>query len=120
VFIDLFGSSDAVLKGYFAYMAGFIAYFTSVYAIASVQALRREETTGRAEALLATPLNRRSWLANYLLVSTGGIVVVLLFAGLGTGLAASMVTGEWSFISSVTLAHLNQVIAVLFTLSLAT
>src|SRR5690606_15220328 len=41
-------------------------------------------------------------------------------AGASTGFATTLVTGDWSYIADVTLAHLNHVPAVLVILGIAT
>ena len=118
-FLELFGDGDMLVAGYLGYMAVFMAYLVGVYAILSVQSLRSEETSGRAEPVLATPVSRVAWLASHLVVTTAGVIVVLAMAGLGTGVGAAIVTGDVAHVWELTAAHLNQVPAVLVVLGLA-
>ncbi|MEO6115185.1 MAG: polyketide antibiotic transporter, partial [Pseudolysinimonas sp.] len=61
----------------------------AVAAAAGVQAvlrMREEETEGRLETVLATPLSRIGWLLSYALVATASVLVVLV----ATGVAAAI------------------------------
>ena len=117
-FRELFGAEHMV-DGYLGYMALFMAYLAGVYVILAVQGLRSEETGGRAEPVLATPVSCGAWLGSHLLVTVGGLVVVLAATGLGTGAAAAVVTGEWAYLGALVGAHLTHVPAVLVVLALA-
>jgi ABC-2 type transport system permease protein len=112
VFAELFGGGDQLLAGYLAYMAQFMAYLTAAYAVTVVQGLRGEETGGRLEPVLATPVSRWTWLASNLAVTAGAIVVLMAIAGFSTGVGALLVTGDAVHLWELTLAHLNQVPAV--------
>jgi ABC-2 type transport system permease protein len=118
-FLELFGGGEAVVAGYLGYMAVFMAYLVGVYAILSVQSLRSEETSGRGEPVLATPVSRVAWLGSHLAVTVAGVIVVLAMAGFGTGVGAAIVTGDTGYVWDVTVAHLNQVPAVLVVLGFA-
>jgi ABC-2 type transport system permease protein len=118
-FIELFGGAEDMLAGYLAYMAVFMAYVVSIYAVLAVQGWRAEETSGRGEPVLATPVSRWSWYGTNLAVSAGGILVMMLATGVGTGVGAAVVTGDVSHVWDLTLAHLNHVPAVLVVLGLA-
>lgn len=111
LFAELFGDQDLV-AGYLAYVATFVAYLAAAYAVAAMQGLRGEETTGRSEPVLATPVGRTSWLGVNLGVIAGGALGMLAVAGIATGIGATVVTGEGRYVVDLTLAHLNQVPAV--------
>lgn len=117
--LAVFGGTEDVLAGYLAYMTTFMAYIVSMYAVLAVQALRGEETGGRAEPLLATPLSRRRWLWSNVGIVAAGVVVMLLATGVATGVAAAAVTGDTTHVWALTVAHLNQVPAVFVVLGLA-
>jgi ABC-2 type transport system permease protein len=119
VFVDLFGADD-LLAGYLGYMAMFQALLVSVYAILAVQSLWSEETDGRGEPLLATPVSRTTWLGTSLGVVAVGVVVILVATGAATGVGALLVTGDWSLLSDLTAAHAAFVPAPLVVLGLAT
>lgn len=118
-FRDLFSGEADMLGGYLGYMAVFMAYVVAIYAVLAVQHLRSEETSGRAEPVLATPVSRWRWLGGHLSVTTAGVVVVLVLAGFGTGVGAAIVTGDGAHVWEVTAACLNQVPAVLVVLGVA-
>lgn len=120
VFIDLFGGGEQeMLAGYLAYMAIFMAFLAGGYAITGVQSLRGEETGGRAEPLLATPIGRGAWLLTNLAVIAAAVVVMLSATGLSMGVGAAIVTGDPAHLWELTLAGLNQVPAVWLVLGLA-
>lgn len=120
VFLELFGGAESFVDGYLAYMAVYMAYVVSIYAILAVVGLRSEETTGRGEPVLVTPVSRWSWMGANLAVTTGGIILMMLVTGVATGIAAAVVTGDGALVVALTLAHLNHVPAVLVVLGLAT
>ena len=119
VFIDLFGGAEEMVAGYLAYMAVFMSYVVAAFAILAVQSLRAEETRGRAEPILATPVSRRTWLATNLGVTAAAVVVLMAVIGAATGIGAAIVTGDGHHIGDLLLAHLNHVPAVLVVLGVA-
>src|SRR5699024_4595831 len=56
--------------------------------------LRAEETTGRAESVLATPTSRSAWQLGSLTVTAIGTLVVLAATGLGVAVADAVVSGS--------------------------
>jgi ABC-2 type transport system permease protein len=64
------------------------------FAIQATLRLRSEETAMHAETLLATPLARRRWAASHLTVAVVGSVLMLVVAGLATGLSYGLVGGD--------------------------
>jgi ABC-2 type transport system permease protein len=118
-FLELFGGAEDVLDGYLAYMAVFMAFVVSIYAILAVQGLRTEETSGRGEPVLATPVGRWAWLAANVGVTAGGVVLLMGVTGAATGLGAAMVTGDGSHVWELAVAHLNHVPAVWVVLGIA-
>ena len=118
-FVELFGGAEEVIAGYLSYMAVFMAFIVGVYAILAVQSLRSEETSGRGEPVLATPVSRWSWMGTNLAVTAGGVVLLLAVTGLGTGIGAAIVTGDGSHVVDLVLAHLNHAPAVLVVLGVA-
>jgi ABC-2 type transport system permease protein len=59
----------------------------AAFGVASALRARVEETSGRAEPVLATATSRSAWLGSHLSVALAGGVVVLVAAGFGEGLA---------------------------------
>lgn len=114
-----FFDGDAMLAGYLDFIVLFIALLVSTFAILAVQSLRSEETSGRAEPVLATPVSRTAWMGSSLAVTAVGALVLMLVAGLATGVGAAAVTGESGLVGEQLLAYLNQVPTVLTVLGIA-
>jgi ABC-2 type transport system permease protein len=66
----------------------------AAFGVASAMRARAEETSGRAEPVLATATSRWAWLASHLTVALVGSVVVLVAAGLGQGLAYGLTISD--------------------------
>ena len=62
----------------------------AAFGVASAMRARTEETSGRAEPVLATATSRWAWLGSHLTVALVGSVVMLVAAGFGQGLAYGM------------------------------
>ncbi len=73
------GLTDAFLSA----MVGMLGMVAALYVVASVLRLSGEETSGRAEPVLAGPVGRLRWAAGHLAVAFGGSVVIMVLAGLG-------------------------------------
>src|SRR5699024_10567288 len=118
-FGEMFGGAHGMLNGYLAFIAVFIGYLTAAFAVTGMQLLVREETHGRTDTLLATPTSRTSWLTAHMAVLAVAVVAIIIVAGFGAGLAASSVTGQWSLLWDVLIAHVNVAAAPLVVLGLA-
>lgn len=75
-----------------------LALIGTGFAIQSALRLRSEETSMRAEAVLATPVSRWRWAASHLTVAFAGSVVLLALAGLAVGLSYGVVGGDLSVV----------------------
>ncbi|WP_328769952.1 ABC transporter permease [Streptomyces sp. NBC_00286] len=71
-----------------------ITVVAAVYVVMAALRPRSEETSGRAEPLLATGLSRTRWVGSHLAVAMTGGTLVLLLAGLGFGISGSASTGD--------------------------
>jgi ABC-2 type transport system permease protein len=78
-----------------------VAMIGTIFAVLTTLRLRREETSGRAEPLLATGVSRTRWMASHLAVALLGGAVVLLAAGLALGLSAAASQGDGSLIAPI-------------------
>lgn len=76
---------------YLAFSLRILALVGSGFAIQSTLRIRTEETALRAETVLATPTSRLRWAMSHTVVACGGSVVVLVVAGLATGLSYGIV-----------------------------
>ncbi|MGH2792355.1 MAG: ABC transporter permease [Actinomycetota bacterium] len=79
---------------FFATTLLMLALISSGFMIQSALRLRSEETAGRAEPVLATPVGRWRWAGAHLTVAMVGTVIVIASGGLGTGLAFGVSTGD--------------------------
>ncbi|GAA1108260.1 exporter of polyketide antibiotics [Kribbella jejuensis] len=84
------GLIDSFLAGV-TMLGGLIA---SAYAVQATLRMRVEETSGRAEPVLATATSRWQWAASHLLFSLLGPAVALLAAGVMQGLAYGAAIGD--------------------------
>ena len=117
--LEVLGGAENIVAGYLSYMALFMAPIVAIYAVLAMQGMRAEETGGRGEPVLATPVSRWAWLGSNLVVSAVGVLLIMTAAGLGAGLAATSVTGDAKWLGNLTVAHLNHVPAILVVLGLA-
>jgi ABC-2 type transport system permease protein len=77
------GLTDAFLAAVF----GIIGMVAAAYTIQATLRLRQEESSGRAEALLATPVGRLRWAASHLVFALFGTALLLAVAGVTGGLS---------------------------------
>jgi ABC-2 type transport system permease protein len=102
------GVVDAFLATTFLLGALVVAGF----AIQSVLRLRGEESTGRAEPVLATAIGRRRWASGHLAIAFGGGALVMLAMGVGAGIALAARTGDAGQVPRLAAAALGQLPAV--------
>jgi polyether ionophore transport system permease protein len=118
--IEMFGGSvDTLLDGYLGVITLFTAVLAGIMVVLGVQAVRSEETKGRAEPVLATATSRWAWFGSYLAVLSLGLVGLLLVAGFATGTGAAVSAGDGSYLWDVTVAHLAHAPGVLVLLGIA-
>lgn len=103
---DLVGS-------YFATVLLIVALVATGFATQSLLRIRAEETTGRAEAMLAFGLSRLGWVAGYLVLTTAGVVAIVVLGGAATGLGYAATGGPAGDIGRLALIGLAWAPAVL-------
>jgi ABC-2 type transport system permease protein len=94
---DLFtrmGGRAGLIDAYLAGIMSMLGLIAAGYAIQATLRLRAEESSGRAEPLLATAVGRLRWAGSHLAFSVLGPTVALAAAGLATGLAHGLNTGH--------------------------
>ena len=99
----------SLTDSYLATSFGILALAGTGFAIQSALRLRSEETSMRAEALLATPVSRRQWAMSHLAMAFGGSVIVLVVAGLSVGLSDAAVTRDFGVVPQLLGAALAYV-----------
>ncbi|BCJ49364.1 exporter of polyketide antibiotics [Actinoplanes sp. NBRC 14428] len=106
------GGAADVVDAYLALTVGMAALLAAAYGVAGMLRLRGEETSGRAEPVLATATGRLSWLAGHLSVALAGSALVLLAFGLGEGVTYGLTVsdaGQVPRLAGVSLAYLPAV-----------
>ncbi len=84
---------------YFASSFRIMALLATGFAIQSALRVRGEETSTRAELVLATPVSRWQFAASHLVVACVGSVILLVVAGLATGLSYGLAGGDMGSVS---------------------
>ncbi|WP_217177709.1 ABC transporter permease [Streptomyces sp. AC495_CC817] len=77
------GGQSGLTNAFLASMIGMLGLIAALYIVGAVLRLHGEETSGRAEPLLANRLSRLRWAAGHLVIAFGGTVWIMLLAGLG-------------------------------------
>ena len=81
---------DSVLSLYIL----FFGLTASVFTVSTITRLRGEETSLRAENILATAVSRMRWAGESLVYAVVASTVILLLTGLGTGIMLAITTGD--------------------------
>jgi ABC-2 type transport system permease protein len=88
------GGAADVVDSYLALTVAMGALLAAAFGVAATLRARAEETSGRAEPVLATATSRHAWLAGNLGVALIGSALVLVAAGFGEGLAYGLTVGD--------------------------
>ncbi len=88
------GGGGAITNAFLASMAGFFGLVAAAYAVAATLRLRREETEQRGELVLSAAVGRTRWAASHLVIAAAGAAIMLAGAGLATGAAYWVRTGD--------------------------
>jgi ABC-2 type transport system permease protein len=82
-------------EAFFAFMMAFVGLGAAGYTVQTLLRARNEETAGRLEPLLATPVARVRWLGGHVLVAALGTVAIFVLAGLTAAIGYGIVSGEF-------------------------
>ena len=88
------GGQASLVDAYLAATFQILALIAAAYAIQATLRLRAEETSGRAEPLLATALSRTRWALSHATIAFGGTALLLAAAGLAAGVGHAAQTGD--------------------------
>lgn len=113
---EMFGASGLV-DGYVAFLGSFVSVLIAGYTVFAIQTLRAEEARGRLDAVLGTSVSRTSYLTAHVGVVAAGAALMSAVTGVCTGLAAAGVTGDWTILGDVVVAHLGLLPGVLVVLA---
>ncbi|MFJ8468188.1 ABC transporter permease [Streptomyces swartbergensis] len=87
------GGRSGLTDAFLASMTGMLGLVAALYIVASVLRLHGEETSGRAEPVLANAVRRLRWAAGHLVIAFGGVALIMLLAGLGLAVGYGKETG---------------------------
>ncbi|MFF0161716.1 ABC transporter permease [Streptomyces sp. NPDC005263] len=84
--IERMGGQAGLTDAFLSAMVGMLGLVAALYVVASVLRLHGEETSGRAEPVLANAVGRLRWAAGHLVIAFGGAALIMLLAGVGFAL----------------------------------
>lgn len=88
------GGEKGLVDAYLAAELGIIGVMASTYGVQAALRLRTEETSMRAEPLLATATSRISWALSHITIAVLGTSLLMLTAGASAGLAHGARVGD--------------------------
>ena len=88
------GGSDQIEQAFIAVGFGMLGMVTSAFAISLTLRLHQEESSHRAETLLAGSVSRTRWLASHLVFAVAGTGVAMMLAALMAGLTYGASAGD--------------------------
>jgi len=88
---------------------GLVGTIIAAYGVSAVARLGSEESSGRAEAVLAGAAPRIGWAASHWLLALGGVAWLTLVAGVATGLGHALAVGASSQVVPITVAALTRI-----------
>ena len=107
--LEQLGGAQGLTDAFLAAEMGLIGAIVSAYGVTTTERLRKEETLGHAEQVLATTVSRRQWAASHWALAMAGVAWLLLVAGLAAGTAHAVAIGDGPQVGRVTAAALAQV-----------
>ncbi|MFI6287281.1 ABC transporter permease [Streptomyces sp. NPDC051018] len=87
------GGQSGLTDAFLAAIIGLCGLVAGLYAVSSVLRLHGEETSQRAEPLLANAVSRGGWAAGHLAIAFGGAAVIMTAAGAGLAIGHGRDTG---------------------------
>ena len=81
--VERMGGHSGLTNAFLASMTGMMGLVAALYVVGSVLRLNGEETSGRAEPVLANAVGRLRWAAGHLVIAFGGSALLMLITGLG-------------------------------------
>ena len=88
------GGQSAIVNAYLAALMLLAGLVAAAYGVSAVLRLHAEETAGRADPVLAGSVGRVRWGLSHLAVAVAGMAVLLVVAGLATGLGYGLSAGS--------------------------
>ncbi|MFI5729380.1 ABC transporter permease [Kribbella sp. NPDC051587] len=88
------GGAGALIDSFLVGVMTITGLIASAYAVQATLRLRAEESSGRAEPVLATATSRLHWVASHLVFTLLGPAIALLASGIAAGLAYGSAVGD--------------------------
>lgn len=105
--IARYGGVHGLTDSYLATSVSFLGMAAAFYAVQAVLRLRGEEASGRAEPVLSASTGRLAWAGSHLVYPAVGSALVMACAGLGVGIGAGAVLGDfWGWVGRMLRAGL--------------
>jgi ABC-2 type transport system permease protein len=95
-FIAELGGKGALVDSYLAAMMGIAGIIAAAYGVQAASYPHSEESAGRAETLLATPVSRTRWMVSHLPIALAGTALLLVIVGSAAGASYAGQAGDWS------------------------
>jgi ABC-2 type transport system permease protein len=111
-FIAKLGGQTALTDSFLAAEMSILGVVVSAYGISAALRLRSEESTGRAEPLLATQVSRLRFAASHVLIALLGTTALMLTVGVCAGLSHGLASDDLGQIGRLVGAALAQLPAV--------
>lgn len=92
--VERLGGTATLTDSFMAASLGFLGFAAAGYCVQAALRLRSEETSGRAEPVLATAATRLRWAGSHLTFALLGPAVALGVAGLAAGVAYGLSVGD--------------------------
>jgi len=114
------GGTSAIVDAYLGSLMLLAALLAAAFGVSAVLRLRTEETAGRADPVLTGAVGRVRWGLSHLCAAFAGVVVLMVVAGVATGLGYGIRTGGSGHqVASLLGIGLAQVPAALVVVSIA-
>jgi ABC-2 type transport system permease protein len=92
--VSRLGGSSEIEQAFISVAFGMLGMVASAFAVSLTLRLHQEESSQRAETLLAGSVSRRRWLASHLVFAMVGTAVAMLVAALVAGVAYGAAAGD--------------------------
>ncbi|MCQ4212707.1 ABC transporter permease [Streptomyces longispororuber] len=84
--IERMGGQSGITNAFLATMVGMLGMVAALYVVQAVLRLQGEETSQRAEPVLAAAVGRLTWAGGHLVIAFGGAALIMVLGGLGLAL----------------------------------
>lgn len=108
-----------VIDAWLAVIVLVFAVVSAVFGVLAALRTRSEESSGRAEPILATAVSRARWLGSHLTIALVGSAGLMALAGLGLGISVAQTLGDPAMVGRILGAALAHVPTIWVTVGIA-